>query len=393
MAWRQITILTRTEPEGTTTWTYDNTAAHGRARGRVTNIAGPHGYIEGFWYHGAGGELNASARYIGDTWFWTHVDHDSLGRVSRVRYPSVNCAAPCGSVPPDAGRLRVDQFYRHGQLFQVRELRPDGSAGTIYWEALEVDALGAVTRERLGNNLITQRYVNPATGLVESIYTGTAGNPVSIQDLAMEWDRVGNLARRIDHRTSVDRREDLVYDGLGRLTTITQRTAGTGSLLGTEPVQYGPSGNILSKGSVTNYQYAHAGRPHRVSAVNTPSGTRSYSYDANGNLTQVAGPGARTVNWWSFNKPRRLEKDGNNHSEYWYGPGGDRALFRQSARINGQLEVTWYGSALYERRHVGASVEHTHYIQANGGTVAMVRRSGTARPTRPATCTRTTWAE
>ena len=72
---------------------------------------------------------------------------------------------------------------------------------------------------------------------------------------------------------------------------------------------------------------------HRALAVTTPSGVRGYQYDANGNLTQVTGPGARTVTWWSFNKPRRLEKDGNNHSEYWYGPGGDRALFRQSARI------------------------------------------------------------
>jgi YD repeat-containing protein len=171
-----------------------------------------------------------------------------------------------------------------------------------------------VTRERLGNNLITQRYVNSATGLVESIFTGTAGNPVSVQDLAMEWDRVGNLARRIDHRAGVDRREDLAYDGLGRLTTITQRTAGTGSLLGTETLQYGPSGNILRKGSYTNYQYAYSGRPHRVSAVTTPSGTRSYSYDANGNLTQVAGPGARTVSWWSFNKPRPQRRCDAGHS-------------------------------------------------------------------------------
>jgi YD repeat-containing protein len=283
-------ILTRTEPEGTTTWTYDNTAAHGRARGRVTNIAGPHGYIERFWYHGAGGELSASARYIGDTWFWMHVDHDALGQVSQIRYPSVNCSAPCGLVPPDAGRLRVDQFYRHGQLFQVRERRPDGTAGTIYWEALEVDALGAVTREWLGNNLITQRYVNPATGLVESIFTGTAGNPVSVQDLAMEWDRVGNLTRRADHRSGVNRREDLGYDGLGRLTSITQRTADAGSLIGAETVQYGPSGNILRKGSYTGYQYTIAGRPHAVSAVSTPSGSRGYQYDDNGNLTRVTGP-------------------------------------------------------------------------------------------------------
>ena len=363
-------LLTRTEPEGTTTFTYDQ-VAQGAARGNVTNISGPHGYLERFWYHGDGGEMSASARYLGDTWFWMHYDYNTLGQVERIRYPSVDCAAPCSSAPPDAGRLRVNQHYRYGHLYQVRELQPNGVEGTVYWEALEVDALGEVTRQKLGNNLETLRYVNPATGLVESILTGPGSN---IQNLETEWDRVGNLTRRIDHK--VDRREDLRYDRLGRLKGVTLMTA-AGNTLGAETVQYGPSGNILNKGNFSNYQYNHTNRPHQVSAVTTPSGVRGYQYDANGNLTQVTGPGARTVTWWSFNKPRRLEKDGNNHSEYWYGPGGDRALFRQSARINGQLELIWYGSALYERRHVDATVEHTHYVQANGGTVAVVKRSGT----------------
>jgi RHS repeat-associated protein len=366
-------IRTRVEPEGTTSWTYDQ-LGHGAALGKVTNIAGPHGYLERFWYHGAGGELSASARYIGDSWFWSHFDYNGLGQLSRIRYPSVNCVAPCSSAPPDAGRLLVDQGYRYGHLFQVRERRPDGTAGTIYWEAMEVDALGTVIREKLGNHLQTLRYVNPATGLVETIATGTASNPVAVQDLGMAWDRVGNLVQRSDHRVS--RRESLTYDSLGRLTSVTLRTA-SGTLLRTENMAYAPSGNLTAKGPYTNYQYAHAGRPHQLTSVGTTWGTRGYAYDANGNLTQVAGPGARAVTWWSFNKPRRLERDANNHAEYWYGPGGDRAMFRQSARIKGQLELILYGSPLYQRRHVGAWVEHTHYIQANGGTVATVKRAGT----------------
>jgi YD repeat-containing protein len=238
-----------------------------------------------------------------------------------------------------------------------------------------VDALGSVTREQLGNNLFTQRYVNPATGLVETIATGSAGDGTSVQDLGMAWDQVGNLQQRADYK--VNRREDLLYDGLGRLQTVTLKTA-AGSVLGAETVQYSPVGNLLSKGSFTNYQYTHAGRPHQVSAVTTPGGTRGYSYDGNGNLTQVTGPRARTVTWWSFNKPRRMEQDANNHAEYWYGPGGDRAMFRQSARIAGQTVLTLYGSALYERRHAGAATEHTHHVQANGRTVATDKREGTS---------------
>jgi RHS repeat-associated protein len=217
--------------------------------------------------------------------------------------------------------------------------------------------------------------VNPATGQVETLATGTAANPVSVQDLGMAWDRVGNLVQRADYR--VNRREDLAYDGLGRLTSVALRTA-AGGLLATEFMAYAPSGNLSAKGPYTNYQYAHTGRPHQVSSVTTPSGARGYSYDANGNLLQVTGPGARTVSWWSFNKPRRMERDASNHAEYWYGPGGDRAMFRQSARINGQLELILYGSPLYERRHIGATVEHSHYVQADGGTVATVKRTGTS---------------
>jgi RHS repeat-associated protein len=365
-------IRTRVEPDGTTLWLYDSTV-QGPARGKLTHITGPHNYQERFWYDTIGGELRSSARFIGDQWFWTHFEHNALGQVSQVRYPAVNCAAPCSSAPPDAGRLRVDQYYRYGHLYLVRERRPDGTAGTPYWEVLEVDALGTVTREKLGNILFTQRYVSPATGLVESIVTGTHANATSVQDLALDWDRVGNLRQRADYRAN--RREDLGYDGLGRLSGVSLRTT-SGTLLGSEAVQYSSSGNILGKGSYTGYKYL-AQRPNGVSSVTTPAGTRGYSYDANGNLTAVTGPGARTVNWWSFNKPRRMQRDVNNYSEYWYGPGGDRALFRQSARINGQLELTLYGAALYERRIVGASVVHTHYVQANGTTVATVRRSGT----------------
>nr|WP_240902323.1 RHS repeat-associated core domain-containing protein [Wenzhouxiangella sp. XN24] len=38
--------------------------------------------------------------------------------------------------------------------------------------------------------------------------------------------------------------------------------------------------------------------------------------------------------------------------------------------------MTLYGSALYERREAGLTVEHTHHVQANGRTVATVKRSG-----------------
>ena len=54
-------------------------------------------------------------------------------------------------------------------------------------------------------------------------------------------------------------------------------------------------------------------------------------------------------------------------------------MFRQSARIAGQTVLTLYGGALYERRHAGgAATQHTHYVQANGGTVATVHRTGTS---------------
>jgi hypothetical protein len=53
-------------------------------------------------------------------------------------------------------------------------------------------------------------------------------------------------------------------------------------------------------------------------------------------------------------------------------------MFRQSVRIAGQTVLTLYGSALYERRHAGAATEHTHHVQANGRTVATVKREGTS---------------
>ena len=366
-------IKTRSEPEGTTTWTYDG-SGHGPSLGRLTDIQGPHGFRERYWYETTGGELRRIARRIDNIWHWTTYDINALGQVSRVRYPAVDCAAPCSSEPSHTVRLRVDQYYRHGHLYLVRERRPDGTTGTRYWEALQVDALGAVTREKLGNDRFTLRYVNPATGLVENIATGTASQATSLQDLSMQWNRVGDLTRRTDHK--VDRREDVFYDGMGRMTQVQRRTA-AGSMLDTQAFTYGPTGNLLSKDVFSNYQY-HANRPNAVQSVSGPGGTRGYQYDANGNLTSVTGPAPRTVTWWSHNKPRRMTRNADNYSEYWYGPGGDRGVFKQESRIAGALSTVVYGSALYERRTQGSTVEHTHYIQANGVTVATVRRYGTA---------------
>ena len=73
-----------------------------------------------------------------------------------------------------------------------------------------------------------------------------------------------------------------------------------------------------------------------------------------------------------------MTRNADNYSEYWYGPAGDRSVFKQDSRIAGALETVIYSSALYERRTQGSTVEHTHSIQANGVTVATVRRYGTS---------------
>lgn len=176
------------------------------------------------------------------------------------------------------------QYSAYGDL--VRETDP--ANGTDYRHVTEVDAAGHPVNETYANgNLTATRTYSAQTGQLLSVLYGSVAN-ANLRRLDYRYDVFGNLARQsLDNDASV---EDYRYDALQRLT----EAARSGAVSGTVDYKYDVIGNITSKSDFsttasTAYSYTGGscgGGPNAVTSVALKDGgSRSYCYDANGNMT------------------------------------------------------------------------------------------------------------
>ena len=237
----------------------------------------------------------------------------------------------------------------------MKQVRRDSQTGPLYWQGLDFNADGKVTREQVGNGVQTDRVFSAETGLLREINS-------SVQQLRYTWDAVGNLTQRRDLQQLVSGQpltENFVQDGVNRLTsaTVVGQPAAT--------VSYDQLGNILTKNGWT-YSYAQnaSGQAvnHRVAAVNGVA----YTYDGNGNITSGGG---RTLEWTSFNLPRRIVKGA---AESRFGYGFQREMVSHEVWQNGaQVSRTTYVGD-YERIEEGAVIKHRVHV-AGGLAVITLR--------------------
>ena len=338
-------LTQRVEPEGTTDWSYD-TAAKGV--GKLHGVSAPHsGYAMTQSYDSLG-RPGATTTTIDGITYTQSVTYDPAGRPEVLTYPS--------------GFAVRNVYNARGYLASVAE---DGGA-TVFWRAEAVNAEGQVTREAFGNGAVTTNAFDPRTGRIDSITTDLAG--AMIQDLAYDFDKLGNLKTRSDRRQ--DRAETFLYDGLNRLTSATLvDTAPGGGTRAITSYGYNALGNLDFKSDVGAYFYGGAGAgPHAV----TEAGGKTYLYDAKGNLTERRAGGAAelTLAYASFDKPTLIRETATgNEAGFVYGP--DRARIKQRIVENSLVREVVYLGGLYERRtRIGSPDELVHYIVA-GTTVAI----------------------
>lgn len=231
-----------------------------------------------------------------------------------------------------------------------------------FWRATMRDAAGRLTAFISGNGLETHRNYDQATGQLEHIYSGFAGQ-TTLRDLEYTYDSQNNVSSRIDHVQGIS--ESFQYDALDRLT----RSEVSGQF-GDTPYnhmvdyQYDALGNMISKSDVGSYQYnqPHQDRPHALASVTRADRVDHYEYDANGNMTYGGG---REIEWSSFNKPVRFENDFST-TTFEYGP--DRARFMK----NHEGKTTLYIGKTYERiDDASLFYKDKHYIYADGQLVAI----------------------
>src|SRR5690625_4282206 len=186
----------------------------------------------------------------------------------------------------------------------------DLASGDLLHQVVERDNWGNITREIRGNGYSTYYTYDKYFGRLKHQYADNgASDQFRIQDIAYEWDAVGNLKSRHNQSAYADQsdkknlRESFCYDSLNRLikANIGTTTAGCSSSTGAEQIRYNGLGNITYKHDVGYSHYGTNAPPHAV----TQACDAHYSYYANGN--QISGA-LRSFVYNSNTRPIRITK-------------------------------------------------------------------------------------
>lgn len=344
--------LTRVMPEGsgsiTSTFIWGTSAgAHEIGQLKSQQIAG-NGlitYLEEYSFDGVGRPSQTKYTAEGNTYYVDQSYSASTGLLDTLTYPTSTSSY----------RLKLQYEYQNGALWKVKDFN---APATVFWQANATNARGQVTEQVLGNGLKTVKGFDQVTGWVDYLQSGPGGGS-AVQNLSYLWDKAGNLAQRQDNNQGLS--ENAYYDNLYRLDYTT--LGGSTNL----DLAYAANGNLQSKSGVGTYTY-HSTKLHAVASINTGSGTWSFSYDNNGNMTNRNGT---TLTWFATNLPKSIVKDSQNSSAFQYTPSGQR--WRQTYKVNNVQTTHTYIGNLIERA-AGANGDWRHYIHAEGQVVALYSR-------------------
>jgi RHS repeat-associated protein len=371
-------LVTRRDPSTdllttvTSTFTYDQVPAGCEAgKGQLTSEAisggGEPGITTTYCYAPAQfGRLASESRVTGGTTYLTSYTYDVLGRLSQVKYPVT---------PSYPGRYAVNYSYSpRGYLERVQEAQ---GSSTVLYQVIGANARGQIEKSYLGDGSRTTRGFIKDSGRLQ--FTNAAiGASQPVQNLVYAYDAIANLSSRADLIHSVA--ESFGYDALDRVTASTV-TNGTGA----HPTTYqydstGTLGNLTHKGDVStlpsaSMTYLTSGAPHALQTLNTGSATRTFDYDANGNLTggQVDS-GTRTLAWTSDDLPASVTQ-GTISRAFSYGP--DRSRYQQVWTSGATTRTYTYIGQHYVQEVQGSSTEHKLYVFVNGEPIALHDDDGT----------------
>ncbi len=178
------------------------------------------------------------------------------------------------------------------------------------------------------------------------------GSSPVYQDLRYTYYNVGNVHEIFDN-LDANNTQTFIYDELNRLTSAEATAYGTISYV------YNEIGNMMTNSQVGSYTYPTNGiRPHAVQT----SGSNTYNYDDNGNMTSGAG---RTITYDYDNRPVSITAGGDTTTFFYDGVGN-----RVRKTANGVTTV--YIGKLYENTPDGC----IKYVFAGSQRIAMRDTTG-----------------
>jgi RHS repeat-associated protein len=214
-------------------------------------------------------------------------EHDADGRLTRTGYPDgrelthdYDANGRKIASTDTAGHVTVFDYDRVGRVASVRQFEHDDRTGLLAEVRYRYDAYGRLAAIERGNGVRTE-VQHDSAGLVAGEHTSSGGTPISDRDYA--YDVHGNLTRRTDtvHASGTPTTTTTAYryDALDRLT-------GSTVLLGDSvdaAVERRTVYDVTASADVASETVTE--HPGRVDESIT---SRTYSYDALGELTELA---------------------------------------------------------------------------------------------------------
>ena len=305
------------------TWRYD--PANGR--GQLASVSDTvSGYLRTVSYDTLGRASVTSTDPGTDDTYYDKQTYDGYGRVYQVFDATRTSASWTDNVV-------AVQYNAWGHAYKwVDGVQINGATRRTYREITAQDARGQVTGETLGGGAVrTRRTFDASTGRIGSV-TGQDALRRTLQGLTWEWDLVGNLTERRENSAGKSLTETFTYDTLNRLTQA--QVAGESA----QRVSYDALGNITGKTGVGSYRYgAGSAGPHAV----TQAGSHTYTYDANGNMTQERRTGSvtRTLSYTAFNQVRSITR-GTHTTTFVYDPAQSRVRRTDVVRTGSGASTT-----------------------------------------------------
>ncbi|MBS1581432.1 MAG: VCBS repeat-containing protein [Bacteroidetes bacterium] len=339
-------LKTRTEPEGTTTWTY---------------------------YYQGGKFIDAPASVVGLGYSLTY-DYDEFGRLfqesraglgKQYHYDTFD-RVDFFQVDQDPMQIQVDYAYTaEGHLNTVK-------VGTeTLFQGLSMNGLGRYKQYTLVDG-------NTTTVTYDQQYPTRIQAP-GVQDLNMAYNyATGNFTYRWDKIKT--RKEDFTYDALNRLTgaqaNVVNASGAVTTAIANLTYSYDGSvggitkGNLIQRGDIGKFNYSNAHAPTRAFGT-TPGSTAPVAIS----------PYMQTITYSSFLQPVTINEADAGSGQvltHAYGPDHQRA---KSTRWSGSdypggppLEERWYGNGLERQRLDGDPGQDNVmlYVAGGDGICAMI---------------------
>ncbi len=223
-------VTSRTETEGTTTWTWGTSSgSHNIGQLAGVSMSGSD-YSEALSYDSVGRPSTRSITEDSDTYDIDYA-YTNQGQLDTLTYPTSTSST----------RVKLKYGYAYGILNTVTDWT-SGSAGTVYWTANTQNLRGQTTQETLGNGVVTNRSFDAVTGWLNSVHSGVSGG-TGLQNLSYLYDPIGNVTQR--QESTLGLTENFYYDNLYRLdySTLNNGTTTTTNLT----MHYDAMGNITHR--------------------------------------------------------------------------------------------------------------------------------------------------